>query len=82
MEMMLDHYRRAAMQGGGAGGAQGFGSGEGSDITSPRGGIQEPLADSAILEGRVDLQTQILKWYFLALMYFSIFFHLIRMIFT
>ncbi len=62
MELMLDHYRRAAMNGS-SGGGQGGVASNGCDVTSPRGGIQQPLADSTILQGRIDLQTQILKWY-------------------
>lgn len=55
MEMMLTHYRNAAVHGSGCGSE--------GEITSPRGGVQEPFANSAILVGLVDLQTQILKWY-------------------
>lgn len=53
MEMMLAHYRNAAVHGNGNGN---------EGVTCPRGGVQEPFADSAILEGQLDLQTQIATW--------------------
>ena len=37
-------------------------NGSDGDITSPRGGLQEPFADSVILGGQVQWQLQILKW--------------------
>lgn len=54
MEMTLAHYRNAS--------EHGSGCGIDGDITSPRGGVQEPFADSAILEGQVEWQMQIVKW--------------------
>ena len=54
MEMTLARYRHAAMHGNGHGS-------EGS-LASSRAGAQEPFADSAILEGQLDLQLQIVEW--------------------
>ena len=54
MEMMLAHYRNAAVQGSGRGSI--------GEITSPRMGVQQPFADSAILEGLGELRAQIVKW--------------------
>ena len=54
MEITLARYRNASEHGGGCGSE--------GDITSPRGGMQEPFAKSAILEGQVEWQLRILKW--------------------
>lgn len=61
MEMMLAHYRNAAVQGGGGGGHC-LESGE-VVASPPRGGAREPLADSAILGGKMEHQLKIVKWY-------------------
>lgn len=56
MEITLAHHRNNSMHGGSGHGSDG-------DITSPRGGVQKPFADSAILGGQEQWQLQILKWY-------------------
>lgn len=50
MEVTLAHHHSNSVHG------------SDGDITSPRGGVQEPFADSAILVGQVQWQLQILKW--------------------
>lgn len=54
MDLIMAHYKNTSEDGNGCG-TEG-------DVMSPRGGVQEPFAESAILGGLIDLQLQILKW--------------------
>lgn len=54
VEMTLAHYRNNSTHGSGCGSE--------GNITSPRGGVQEPFPNSALLGGQVEWQLQLLKW--------------------
>lgn len=57
MEMTLARYRHAATTGDRKGS-------EGRIMgPCPRGGVQDPFADTAILAGKLEWQFQILEWY-------------------